>query len=89
MRHIEVRWLWVQSEVQKGRTRVRKVAGERNPADVTTKFLTLNDIERKLEIVSLKVQRRLRNRGVEAKDLRTEAEERRRLRKGEAAEEGK
>ena len=81
MRHIEVRWLWVQGEVQKGRIKVSKVEGERNPADVTTKFLTLNDIERKLEIVGLKVRRRPRNRGEEGEEKRTEAEERRRLRK--------
>ena len=81
MRHIEVRWLWVQGEVQKGRIKVNKVEGERNPADVTTKFLTLNDIERKLEIVGLKIRRRLRKRGPEEEERRTEAEERRRLKK--------
>ena len=38
IRHIEVKWLWLQSEVAKGRFRMRKVAGTENPADVVTEI---------------------------------------------------
>ena len=44
MRHIEVRELWLQEEVLKGRVRVEKVPGEENPADLMTKFLSEREI---------------------------------------------
>ena len=39
MRHIEVRDLWLQQEVAKGLVEVRKIPGETNPADLMTKHL--------------------------------------------------
>ena len=45
MRHIEVRELWLQEEVRKGKVVVKKVVGAENPADLMTKFLT------KLEVI--------------------------------------
>ena len=37
VRHIEVRFLWLQEVVKAGRIELRKIPGERNPADVMTK----------------------------------------------------
>ena len=38
MRHMEVKYLWLQDVVRSGRIRkMRKVASEMNPADVLTK----------------------------------------------------
>ena len=39
MRHLEVKDLWMQSLVRDGRLRLGKVRGDRNPADVLTKYL--------------------------------------------------
>ena len=49
MRHIEVRWFWLQEEVRAGRVCVTKVKGEWNPADLMTKYLTVREIEERLE----------------------------------------
>ena len=40
VRHMEVRYLWVQDAVNKKRFVIRKVSGKINPADVLTKPLT-------------------------------------------------
>jgi hypothetical protein len=39
MRHLQIKDLWIQSLVKEGRAVLRKVHGEKNPADVMTKFL--------------------------------------------------
>ena len=39
MRHLEVKDLWMQELVRDGRLRVAKIRGDRNPADVLTKYL--------------------------------------------------
>ena len=49
MRHIEVRELWLQEEVRKGRVVVKKVAGQQNPADLMTKFLTTSQVVDRLQ----------------------------------------
>ena len=37
MRHMELRYLWVQEMVKEGRLKVKRVKGEDNPADHLTK----------------------------------------------------
>ena len=37
MRHVELKYLWVQEAVSKGRIRMRKVPGYHNPADILIK----------------------------------------------------
>ena len=46
MRHIEVRYLWLQSEVLKKTVKVVNVKGEENPADLMTKYLVEKDISK-------------------------------------------
>ena len=38
-RHIAVHHLWIQERVESGDVVIRKVAGEKNPADVATTYL--------------------------------------------------
>ena len=45
MRHIEIRYLWLQQEVREGKLKVRKVPGIENPADLMTKVLHRKEIE--------------------------------------------
>ena len=58
IRHMEVKYLWAQEAHKNGRFVVRKVAGDRNPADVLTKPLSATELKPKLESVGAVVQRR-------------------------------
>jgi hypothetical protein len=54
MRHLEVRHLWLQSEVSGQRVLLRRVAGEANPADLMTKYLGAKDILKHLKCLSIR-----------------------------------
>ena len=45
MRHLEVKDLWLQEAVCRGRLRLCKIKGEENPADIFTKYLGRADVE--------------------------------------------
>ena len=51
LRHLETKWLWVQDAVRGGRMRLRKVAGERNPADLLTKPKAGREMEEMIRLV--------------------------------------
>eukprot|EP00973_Karenia_brevis_P042444 5875955-Karenia_brevis.AAC.1 len=53
MRHLEIRDLWLQREVQDGKLEVSKVPGGSNPADLMTKILTVKDIKSRLEAINI------------------------------------
>jgi hypothetical protein len=53
MRHMEVRHLWLQSEVSGQRVVLRRVAGEANPADLLTKYLGIRDVLKHLLFMNL------------------------------------
>ena len=53
MRHMEVKWLWLQEEVRKGRVEVGKVRGDSNPADLMTKYLSIKGVEERLGRMSI------------------------------------
>ena len=53
MRHMEVKWLWLQEEVRKGRVEVGKVPGDENPADLMTKYLSMKEVEERLGRMSI------------------------------------
>ena len=53
MRHLEIRDLWLQKEVNDGKVIVSKVAGTENPADLMTKILNISDIDERLKSMSL------------------------------------
>ena len=48
MRHLEIRDLWLQKEVADGKLEVSKVAGDKNPADLMTKILSVKEIADRL-----------------------------------------
>ena len=47
-RHIAVHYLWLQERVEAGDLEVKKIAGEKNPADIGTKFVSKEIMERHL-----------------------------------------
>jgi hypothetical protein len=55
MRHVEVKDLWLQGAVHKGRLKLFKVRGEVNPADVMTKYLDRAAVTRLLARVCISV----------------------------------
>ena len=55
-RHVEVKWIWLQSTVAQGKFRLRKIPGAMNPADVCTKYQSLSDMREKLWRVNVQVE---------------------------------
>ena len=51
VRHLEVRYLWVQEAHRKKRFEIQKVAGVKNPADILTKPLSATEMTDKLALV--------------------------------------
>ena len=56
MRHIEIRDLWLQQEVAQGSVIVEKVPGERDPADLRTKILSIPQIAIRLGLLSIEFE---------------------------------
>ena len=52
LRHIEVKNLWLQDEVKGERIRIRKVNGKENPADLGTKALGRDDMDKCVKMAS-------------------------------------
>ena len=59
MRHIQIRLLWLQSEVLAGTVRMVKVAGVHNPADIVTKTVCADDGARHICILGGRFEDRL------------------------------
>ena len=55
MRHLEIRDLWLQKEVNEGKVEVSKIRGDCNPADLMTKILTNAEIKTRLRAISMEV----------------------------------
>ena len=51
LRHVELKWLWVQDMVKEGRVKLKTIRGEENVADHLTKPKTRADIEELLKTV--------------------------------------
>ena len=60
VKHIETKWLWLQSAVAEGRFSMGKVSGVLNPADVLTKYVAVDDAARKLGFVNIEVVKKLK-----------------------------
>ena len=56
VRHIRVQYLWLQERVAEGELRVRKVAGEANPADLLTKGLAQELLSRHLRAAGIQIR---------------------------------
>ena len=55
VRHMEVKYLWVQEALKAGRFTVVKIKGKHNPGDVLTKPLNITEIEEGLAEVGVVV----------------------------------
>ena len=55
MRHLQIRDLWLQEEVEKGMLEVVKAKGNKNPADLMTKILTKKEICERLGRMNITV----------------------------------
>eukprot|EP00972_Heterocapsa_arctica_P053237 7839123-Heterocapsa_arctica.AAC.1 len=53
MRHIEIRELWLQTEVREGRLSIIHVPGESNTADLFTKHLPVKRLEQLVIAIGL------------------------------------
>ena len=51
LRHVELKWLWVQDMVKEGRVQLQTVRGEENVADHLTKPKNHTDVEDLLKTV--------------------------------------
>ena len=56
MKHLEIRDLWLQKEVNEGKVVVHKVLGTGNPSDLGTKILNAAEITERLEGMNLEAQ---------------------------------
>ena len=53
MRHVEAKELWLQEAVCRGKIKLLKVDGAKNPADVLTKYLTHEEVLKHLRKLSI------------------------------------
>ena len=56
MRHLQIRNLWLQEEVEHGRLEVHKIKGEENPANLMTKILSLKEVVARLSWINLRAE---------------------------------
>ena len=56
MRHLQIRDLWLQEEVDTGRLEVSKVRGDENPADLMTKVLSVKEVVARLSWMNLRAE---------------------------------
>ena len=59
VRHMEVKFLWLQEVVKAKRVQIRKVAGDKNPADVLTKPRSMRENQGLLRVVGVEVYSRV------------------------------
>ena len=85
MRHIEVKWLWLQREVAGGKIRLRKILGTTNPADVCTKYQYITEIREKLQAVNIGVEEKAKELGRETRGCEDGPIEANTIRKGVGA----
>ena len=51
VRHMEVKFLWAQEALRRKLFEMRKITGERNPADVLTKAMSMVEMKEKIESI--------------------------------------
>ena len=56
MRHIEVKNLWLQEAVCRGRNRIVKVSGEENPADIFTKYQGAKELQERCDHLNIEIK---------------------------------
>jgi hypothetical protein len=58
MRHIQIRWLWLQERICEGDLAVKRVDGAKNTADLGTKYLESKRHDELLDLMGLRLIRR-------------------------------
>ena len=58
IRHMELKELWLQEAVCRGRVKLKKIEGEKNPADLFTKYLSSVEIGRHLSFLNVHLEPR-------------------------------
>ena len=56
MRHLQIRDLWLQEEVDKGKLVIHKVKGAENAADLMTKILSVKEVAARLSWINLEAE---------------------------------
>ena len=56
IRHMDVRYLWLQEVRKGGGIKIRKIKGEENPADIMTKPMGAEEIARLTRHVGVQLQ---------------------------------
>ena len=56
MRHVKVGTLWIQEKTERGELDIQKIPGESNPADVLTKNVGREKLEKFTDMVGQKFQ---------------------------------
>ena len=59
MRHIEVKDLWLQEAVCRGRVKLAKIEGPKNPADLFTKYLSTAEIANHLKFLNIGISHKV------------------------------
>ena len=54
LRHVRVGQLWVQELAEEDEVKFKKVLGDDNPADLSTKYLTRIRMDKLIDMISLK-----------------------------------
>ena len=52
LRHIDVHWLWIQERIKAGDLSANKVPGKENPADLLTKHLSGDEIQKHMRLLN-------------------------------------
>ena len=56
MRHIEVKNLWLQEAVCRGRIKIVKISGKGNPADIFTKYHGAKELQERCDNLSIEIK---------------------------------
>ena len=56
MRHIEVKNLWLQEAVCRGRIKIVKISGKENPADIFTKYHGAKDLQDRCDHLNVEIK---------------------------------
>ncbi len=57
LRHLKVQFLWIQERIRRGDLAVQKVPGKDNPADLLTKHLSVQDMQRHLKTLDVAISK--------------------------------
>ena len=60
VRHIHGKLLWIQEAVRDGRSKLTKISGGHNPADVLSKPMSVSEMNGELQSVGIEILQRMK-----------------------------